>query len=124
MSRFAMILAFGIFSLGLVTLSVNADDKKTEKKEEKKDEKKKLEGTIGCTKCKLGESEQCGHYIKVKEKVGDKEKEVVYYLKDKGAKEKYHATVCSDEAEGTVEGKVVEKDGKKFIEEPKVEFKK
>ena len=104
----------------LVAAPSFADDKKTDKK----DEKKKLEGTIGCTKCKLGETEQCGHYIKVKEKKDGKDKEVTYYLKDKGAKEKYHGTVCNDEAEGTVEGKIVEKDGKQWIEEPKVEFKK
>ena len=117
MMRVLLALMIGFGTLSMVSV---ADDKKADKK----DEKKKLEGTIGCTKCKLGETDMCGHYIKVKEKVDGKDKEVTYYLKDKGAKEKYHATVCTEEAEGTVEGKVVEKDGKKWVEEPKVEFKK
>jgi hypothetical protein len=121
MLRTLLALMIGFATVTSVTV---ADDKKEEKKTDVKDEKKKLEGTLGCTKCKLGETEKCGNYIKVKEKKDGKEKEVTYYLKDKGAKEDYHGKICTDEAEGTVEGKIVEKDGKKWIEEPKVEFKK
>jgi hypothetical protein len=89
--------------------------------EDKKDEKKTLEGTLTCTKCALGETKACGHALIVKE--GDKK--VNYYLVDKGGKEPYHGKCCQADVEGVkVTGKVVEKDKKKTIEEPKVEFKK
>lgn len=82
---------------------------------------KALEGKLVCTKCTLGETAKCGHALKVKE--GDKE--VVYYVADKGGKEKYHGKVCppDSEAAAKVTGKVTEKDGKKTITEPKVELK-
>ena len=86
-----------------------------------KAEKKTLEGTLTCTKCALGETKTCGHALIVKE--GDKK--VTYYIADKGGKEPYHKECCTKDVEGVkVTGKVVEKDKKKTIEEPKVEFKK
>lgn len=88
--------------------------------EDKKAETKKLEGTLTCTKCALKETSKCGHALKVKE--GDKE--VIYYLDDKGGAEKYHGDVCQEDKPAKVEGKVVEKDKKKHIESPKVEIKK
>jgi hypothetical protein len=86
--------------------------------DDKKDEKKTLEGKLVCSKCKLSETPDCGNALVVKE--GDKE--VTYYIKDKGKGETYHK--CSGEKEVKVTGKVSEKDGKKYIEEAKVEDKK
>jgi hypothetical protein len=89
--------------------------------EDKKDEKKTLEGTLTCTKCALGESKACAHALIVKE--GDKK--VTYYIADKGGKEAYHAKCCTADVDGVkVTGKIVEKDSKKTIEEPKVELPK
>ncbi len=101
----ALVIGFGAVSLVAV-----ADDKK---------ETKKLNGTLVCGKCKLGEGEKCNNVLIVKENG----KEVKYHLQDKGMKEKYHGKVCKADAEATVEGKVSEKDGKKIIEDAKVEFK-
>jgi hypothetical protein len=87
------------------------------------EEKKTLTGTLVCGKCKLSETDKCSHVLLVKEK--GKKDEVKYYLVDKGAKEKYHPRVCRKDEEGVkVTGKIVEKEMKKYIEEPKVEFKK
>src|SRR4051812_11289678 len=82
------------------------------------DEPKKLEGTLTCTKCALKETDKCSTALVVK----DGDKKITYYLIDKGNKEAYHP--CTKDAQATVTGKVVEKDGKKMIEDPKVEVKK
>ena len=76
-----------------------------------------LEGKLQCSKCKLKETEECGNALVVK----DGDKSVTYYLKDTGKKETYH--VCNGEKDVKVTGKVVEKDGKKWIEDAKVEVK-
>lgn len=101
-----------VVGLALVGFTANADDKK--------DATKKLEGTLCCTKCSLSETKTCGHALKVK----DGDKEVTYYLNDKGGKETYHKDVCTEDKPATVTGKVSEKDGKKYIDEAKVEIKK
>ncbi|MCI0703430.1 MAG: DUF6370 family protein [Planctomycetia bacterium] len=88
--------------------------------QDKKDEKKKLEGTLTCTKCALSETKACGHALIVKQ--GDKK--VKYYLVDKGGKEPYHKECCQADVAAIVTGKVVEKDKKLLIENPKVEIKK
>jgi hypothetical protein len=113
MLRIALALVLGIAAVTLAgsTFSANAaDDKDT----------KKLEGKLTCTKCALSETKACGHALLVKE--GGKE--VKYYLADKGGKEAYHGKCCKADVDATVTGKVVEKDGKKTIESPKVEIKK
>jgi len=71
----------------------------------------KLKGTFVCTKCELGETDDCANAIKVK--VDDKD--VIYYLKDKGKKEKYHGKFCQAPKMGSVTGVVSEKDKKKYI---------
>lgn len=116
MLRFALALALGI---GAVTL---AGSTFTARAEDKKDEKKatKLEGKLTCTKCTLGETDKCGHALVLK-KDG---KEIKYYLNDKGGKEPYHGKCCQDPVDAIVTGKVVEKDKKLTIDEPKVEIKK
>src|SRR6188768_476230 len=117
MLRFALALALGVAAVTLAgsTFTANAEDKK------EKVEAKKFEGTLTCTKCALGETKACGHALIVKE--GDKK--VNYYLVDKGGKEPYHKHCCTADKEGVkVTGKVGEKDGKKIIEEPKVEIPK
>jgi hypothetical protein len=113
MLRIALAVALGLGAITLAGLgSAVAQDKKAEKKT--------LEGTLTCTKCALGETKACGHALIVKE--GDKK--VNYYLVDKGGKEPYHKHCCTADKEGVkVTGKVSEKDGKKIIEEPKVEIK-
>ncbi len=116
MLRYILAVALGVAAISLsgVNSRVVADD-------EKKPEKKTLEGTLTCTKCALGETKACGHALIVKE--GDKK--VNYYLVDKGGKEPYHKNCCTEDVPGTkVTGKVIEKDGKKTIEEPKVELPK
>jgi hypothetical protein len=112
MLRCALVAVLGFAALTLATMtSARAEDK----------DAKTLEGTLTCTKCALGETKACGHALIVK----DGDKKVTYYLSDKGGKEAYHKNCCQADVEGVkVTGKVVEKDGKKSIEEPKVEFKK
>ncbi len=70
-----------------------------------------LKGTILCAKCELKETDVCTNAIRVKEDG----KDVVYYFKDKGKKEKYHKQICQEPKEGSVTGTVSEKDGKKYI---------
>jgi hypothetical protein len=105
-----MILAL-VVGFGALSLAGLADDKE-----------KKLEGKLQCTKCSLSETDKCGNALVVKESG----KDVTYYLKDKGAKMKYHAKICQEPKDATVTGKIEEKDGKKYIiitEEKQVEFK-
>jgi hypothetical protein len=113
MLRIALALALG-FAAASLAGSINAEDKKAETKT--------VTGKMVCTKCTLEETKTCGHAVKVKE--GGKD--VVYYLKDKGGKEAYHKGVCpgGSEADVKVTGKVVVKDGKKYIENPKVTVQK
>lgn len=115
MSRLLSLALAGLVAALLVP-AYAADEKKAEKKEEK------LEGTLVCTKCKLKETDACGHALIVK---GADKKEVTYYIADKGAKEKYHADCCKADVPATVTGgKVSEKDGKKTVEGGKVEVTK
>lgn len=83
---------------------------------------KELKGEICCAKCELKEADKCATVIKVKEKDGDKVKDVVYYF-DQKAHKKYHGKVCQEVKEGTVTGKIEEKDGKKIITVTKLEWK-
>jgi hypothetical protein len=107
-------LGFAVVTLAGVNTSANAQDKKDDKKTT-------LTGTLTCTKCALGETDKCAHALIVKE--GDKK--ITYYILDKGGKEPYHSKCCTADVEGVkVTGKVVEKDKKKQIENPKVEFPK
>lgn len=116
MLRFALALALGVAAVTLAgsTFTAKAEDKKD------KVEAKKFEGTLTCTKCALSETKACGHALIVKE--GGKD--VKYYLVDKGGKEAYHKSCCTGDVKATVTGKPGEKDGKKVIEEPKVEVAK
>jgi hypothetical protein len=107
LSLLGSLLAVFVLAAGLA-----ADDKAKEET---------LKGTILCAKCALKEAKQCQTAIQVK-KDG---KTVTYYLNDKGNQEGYHETVCGgDRKEGTVTGKVFEKDGKKYITPTKVEYGK
>ncbi|OWK36614.1 DUF6370 family protein [Fimbriiglobus ruber] len=87
--------------------------------EDKKPETKTLEGKLVCTKCELKETPKCGHCLLVK----DGDKEVKYYISDKGGAEKYHGKVCQEPKDAKVTGKIGEKDGKKTISDAKVEIK-
>lgn len=101
MLRKLFALCVGVFALALVAVA-----------QDKKPETKSLEGSLVCGKCKLSESEKCSNVLIVK----DGDKEVKYYLKDKGAKEKYHK--CQGEKDVKVTGLVKEvKDGDKTKKE-------
>jgi hypothetical protein len=102
-----VIIAAAIAVLGF---GVSAEDKKAEPKT--------LEGKIVCSKCKLKETPDCGNVLQVK----DGDKTVNYYFKDTGKGEDYH--VCSGEKAAKVTATVVEKDGKKWLTDAKVEVKK
>jgi hypothetical protein len=80
-----------------------------------------LKGTLLCAKCSLGKTAECTTAIQVKE--GDKT--VTYYLDDKGAGEEHHEPICGGaKKEGTVTGKVEEKNGQKYIKPSKVAYAK
>jgi RecG-like helicase len=76
-----------------------------------------LKGTITCAKCDLKKEKACTTVIVVKEDG----KDVVYYLDRKSGKAN-HKQICQSPKEGTVKGKVSEKDGKKVITASKVTF--
>jgi hypothetical protein len=111
MLRKVLALVVGVAALSMVTLATAQD----------KGEKKTLEGKLTCGKCALSETKACSNVLVVK----DGDKEIKYYLKDKGKAEKYHK--CSGEKDVKVTGKVstVKEDGKekKIIEQAKVEDK-
>jgi hypothetical protein len=77
-----------------------------------------LKGRITCAKCELKKETQCTTVIVVKE-AG---KDIVYYLDEKSGKAN-HSKICKEGKEGTVTGKVSEKDGKKIITATKVDIK-
>ena len=80
-----------------------------------------LKGTLMCGSCALMQTEECTTIIQVKEN----DKDVTYYLKDKGNKEDHHEPVCGGgKLGGTVTGVVTEKDGKKWITPKKVTYEK
>jgi hypothetical protein len=118
MMRKFLALFVGVAALALAT-GAGAEEKKKDDKKTEKAGTKTLEGTLVCGKCKLGETDSCSQVLLVK----DGDKEVKYFLNDKGGKEKYHGKICKADKEAKVTGKVVEKDGKKTIDSPKVEFK-
>jgi hypothetical protein len=104
-----LVLGLGVVvALGLTALAADKDDKKADKEVT-------LKGTLSCGKCDLKKSDDCATVITVKEKVGDKETDVVYWLVDKGKGEDYHKKCCTEKKKGSVTGVVSEKDGKKMI---------
>jgi len=109
MLRTILSLAFAVCLVGLATIA-RADDKEVT-----------LKGDITCAKCtlKVKDQDTCATVIKVKESG----KDVVYYFDEAGHK-KYHSKVCTESKEGSVTGKVSEKDGKKIITVSKVDYKK
>jgi len=107
MLRSILSLAFAASLIGLSTIA-RADDKEVT-----------LKGDITCAKCDLKLADKCATVIKVKE--GGKD--IVYYFDEAGHK-KYHSKVCTESKEGSVTGKVSEKDGKKIITVSKVDYKK
>lgn len=107
-AAFKTLLCLGIV-FAAVAVAAAQDDKK-------KDEVKTLKGELGCGKCVFKVAKgKCVNCIKVK----DGDKEVIYFLDDKGAKEKYHAKICTDTAKGTVKGKVSKKDDKLIVKPEK-----
>jgi len=107
-------LALGLGIVVALGLSALAADKDAPKDKDTPKEVT-LKGTLTCGKCDLGKSDECATVIKVTEKVDGKDKEVIYWLKDKGKDEKYHDKVCTEKKKGSVTGVVSEKDGKKWI---------
>lgn len=78
-------------------------------------------GDLVCAKCTLGEDSGCRHALIVEEKGKD---DVIYYVDDKGVRERYHGKVCDagDKEKVKVTGNLVEEKGKKHLKYPKVEF--
>jgi hypothetical protein len=99
----------------LFAVTVLATVQAEEQKKQEKAKETTLKGTILCTKCELGETKKCGNAIRVK--VG--EKAVVYYMIDKGGKEKYHKEFCTAPKDGSVTGIVSKKGKKNFIKPAK-----
>ena len=97
-------LLFGCTLVAVVGFNALADEKKVT-----------LKGTIGCSKCEFGLTDDCGTAIKVKE--GDKD--VVYLVLDEGKKEKYHGDICTATKPGSVTGVVGMKDKQKTIKPEK-----
>jgi hypothetical protein len=79
----------------------------------------KLAGNITCAKCGLKIASECATVLVVK----DGGKDVIYYIDDKSGKAD-HKQFCQAAHEGTVTGKVSEKDGKKYITVAKLDLKK
>jgi hypothetical protein len=109
MVKFAKVFAVALALVAVIATAQARPDK----------DEKTLKGTVTCAKCDLGVASKCATVIKVKE--GDKD--VVYYFDDAGHK-KNHSKICQTPTEGTVTGKVSEKDGKKIVTVSKVELKK
>lgn len=97
---FSMVAAFGL--LVAINAAKAADEAVT------------LTGKAQCAKCVLGEAEKCQDALVVAE--GDHKG--TYYLKT--AKHSY----CKGTKDVKVTGKIVEKDGKKWIVDPKIEAAK
>jgi hypothetical protein len=98
--KVALSMLLGLAVLLALVVGVQAEGKE-----------KTLKGTILCAKCELKEAKKCTNAIRVKED----DKDVVYYFDDKGGKEEYHKEICQGPKEGSVTGKVSEKNGKKYI---------
>lgn len=111
MLRFALAAALGFAAVTLAGVTFTTAQEKKDK-----DALKTLEGKLVCGKCKLSETDACSNVLLAK---GEKDKEVKYYLTDKGKAESYHK--CSGEVAVKVTGKVVEKDKKLTIVDAKVE---
>ena len=87
-------------------LALHAEEKKGDAKEVT------LKGKLVCTKCTLGETDDCGNALQVK----DGDKTVTYYLKDEGKGEKYHKSFCTNKGvAASVTGVVSEDGGKKYL---------
>lgn len=99
-SRFLIGLGLGLV-FSLLAGAEEKDPKKTET----------FKGILVCSKCELGETEDCGTAIKTR----IEGKEVVIFLLDQGKAEKYHAKICSSPAKGSVTGVVSQKDKKMWI---------
>jgi len=110
-------LAVAAVALVWTFVSVGRAEKPTEPAKEVK-----LTGTLMCGKCSLKATPKCSNALQVKE--GDKD--MTYFIDDKGSAESYHDDVCGDgKIEGVVvTGSVSEKDGKKWIKASKVELPK
>jgi Family of unknown function (DUF6370) len=101
-----LVLGLGVIvALGLTALAADKD--------KDKDKEVTLKGTLTCGKCDLKKSDDCANVLKVTEKVDGKDTDVIYWLKDEGKTEKYHA--CTKPKMASVTGVVSEKDGKKWI---------
>ena len=112
MLRIALAVALGFGAVTLAGLgSVVAQDKK--------DEKKTLEGTLTCTKCALGETEG----LRPRPHREGRRQEGELLPGRQGRQGAVPQALLHRRQEGVkVTGKVGEKDGKKIIEEPKVEI--
>ena len=79
----------------------------------------KLEGEAKCAKCALKVSDTC-HAVVVVKKDGA---ETIYYAEKDDQGKALHGEICKGAKPATVEGTIVEKDGKKFVKITKFEVK-
>lgn len=116
MSRlFACLLS--VSAVLALSLSIRAEDPKKEIKP--------LAGKVCCAKCELKVEglTKCATVVVVKEKVKDKDEDVIYWFDDDSHK-KYHDDICQAAKEGTVTYEKLEtKDNKKYIKVTKIEYK-
>jgi hypothetical protein len=76
-----------------------------------------VEGEATCAKCQLKQAEKCQFAMTVEK---DGKKETIFAEQNDVAK-KFHDNICKDTVKVKAEGKIAEKDGKKYITLTKVE---
>jgi hypothetical protein len=114
----------GLLVIGVLVAGLRADNANAKAE---KGKEVTLKGTLGCGKCTFKDDAgekicpKCNNVLAVKK--GDKT--TYYILKGKGAKEG-HSDICAEgkTLDATVTGTLVEKDGKKFIEDATIKVKK
>lgn len=84
------------------------------------DDPTKLNGKATCAKCDLGIADKCQAAVVV---TGADGKPVTYLSEANDQAKALHKEICKGGKEGTVEGTVSEKDGKKTIKITKYELK-
>jgi TPR repeat protein len=91
-------------------------EKSPEKPPEKKIEKVTLQGELGCSTCVFKITrKRCGNAIRVEEDG----KRVIYLIRDRARKEKYHPLICTRLRRGSVTGVVSREGDQRYIKPEK-----
>lgn len=127
-----------VFSIGVASQPLLADEKAKEAKGEKAKDKAPamgasatkdkpaaaaagevtLKGQMMCAKCALKESDKCQNVLKVSE--GGKE--TAYLIAKNDVAKKAHSKVCGGAAGATVKGTVGEEGGKKLLTASEIKY--